>query len=526
MQADADARWQEAERFSAAGQDARADPIYRSLLGVREHAPWAHLRLAVAALRAGDAQASEAHALGAFGGAWADPELLELVAKLLLRTGCVREALACAEALLRLDAPTSALAEVGKMLSDHMLPEAALPLLQRAMAKGLSRAPMVQYLVGLNLLYAGRHAEALEALEASLRGNPDLAPAHWALAKLADAPTRGARIDRLRAALVRIPPDAQDAPLLGYALFHELDRAGDTAAAWPLLEQAMRRRRAQVRYDESAQDALFDAAARALELPEASADAPLHDGGAQPLFVVGMPRTGTTVIEQHLCARTDAASAGELRDLALQLRRVTGRAGPPHFDAQQLAIDAGQARELGVRYLERSRWRAQGHALYLDKWPENYLAIGLILAALPAARVVWVRRDPMDACFSNLKEWFAASYFYSYDMGEVARHCARFERLHALARSRAGARVACIGYEDFARAPEATIERAIDALGIPRRAAAPSAPQGTIATASAAQAREAVSTRHIGAWRRYAQPLAPLRAELERLGLAAGEGGA
>lgn len=518
MQADADARWQEAERFSAAGQDARADPIYRSLLGVREHAPWAHLRLAVAALRAGDAQASEAHALGAFGGAWADPELLELVAKLLLRTGCVREALACAEALLRLDAPTSALAEVGKMLSDHMLPEAALPLLQRAMAKGLSRAPMVQYLVGLNLLYAGRHAEALEALEASLRGNPDLAPAHWALAKLADAPTRGARIDRLRAALVRIPPDAQDAPLLGYALFHELDRAGDTAAAWSLLEQAMRRRRAQVRYDESAQGALFDAAARALELPEASADAPLHDGGAQPLFVVGMPRTGTTVIEQHLCARTDAASAGELRDLALQLRRVTGRAGPPHFDAQQLAIDAGQARELGARYLERSRWRAQGHALYLDKWPENYLAIGPILGSMPHARVICVRRGPMDACFSNLKEWFAASYFYSYDMGETARQYGRFDRLLAATHELDHARIASVEYEEFVRAPEETLEHIATRLTLPRREASSEPATGSITTASSIQVRAGVSRQYVGAWQRYREPLAPLQQALARLG--------
>ncbi len=518
MQSEADARWQEAEGFSAAGQDERAEPIYRDLLGVREHAPWAHLRLALAALRAGAVRDGEAHALGAFRSAWADSELLEAVCKMLLRTGCVQEALACADALLRLDAPAGALAEVGKMLSDHMLPDAALPLLQRAMARGLSRAPAMHYLVGLNLMYVGRHAQALEALEASLRGNPDLAPAHWALAKLADAQTRGARIDRLRAALDRTPPEAQDAPLLWYALFHELDRAGD-AAAWAALEQAMRRRRAQVRHDEAAQDALFDAAARALELPEASADDALHDGGAQPLFVVGLPRTGTTVIEQRLCASVDAASAGELRDLALQLRAVTGRAGPPHFDARTLAIDAGQAHELGARYLARSRWRARGRAFYLDKWPENYLAVGAILAALPGARVIWVRRDPIDACFSNLKEWFAASYFYSYDMGEVARHCARFERLRAQVRDRASARVAFVGYEAFVRSPDTTLGGALDALGIARRAAPETAPQATIATASAAQAREGISTRHIGAWRRYARPLAPLCAELERLGL-------
>ena len=526
MNADASLRWQEAERLTAQGQEERARPMYVALTGDRALAPYAHLRLGVLAQREGDPRAAADHARAAFRSAHGDSELLELVAKSLLRAGITREALACADALLRLGAPANALAEVGKMLSDHMLPDAALPLLQRAMAQGLSRAPAMQYLVGLNWMYVGRHAQAQEALEASLRGNPDLAPAHWALAKLGDAPTRGVRIDRLRAALDRAPPDGPDAPLLWYALFHELDRADDPAA-WTALEEAMRRRRAQVRHDERADDAVFDAAVRALDLPEANGAEPPQDDGPQPVFVVGLPRTGTTVIEQRLCARADAASAGELRDLALQLRCVTGRAGPPHFDAQQLRIDVGQARELGARYLEHTRWRAQGRAFYLDKWPENYLGVGLILAALPGARVLWVRRDPMDACFSNLKEWFAASYFYSYDMGEVARRCARFERLLAAVRDRGSARVACIGYESFVRDPDATVDRVLAALAIPRRSVPEHVPQVTIATASAAQAREGISARHVGAWQRYAQPLAPLRAELERLGLeSSGEGGA
>lgn len=178
-----------------------------------------------------------------------------------------------------------------------------------------------------------------------------------------------------------------------------------------------------------------------------------------------------------------------------------------------------QAQSLGARYLERSRWRARSRACYIDKWPENYLAAGLLLAALGQARVVWVQRDPMDACFSNLKEWFAASYFYSYDPKETARRCARFERLGAALRERADARVAFLRYEDFVRAPESCLDRVIDRLGLPRRTSASLAPEATIVTASANQVREGISTRHVGAWRRYAEPLSPLRDELERLGL-------
>ena len=240
------------------------------------------------------------------------------------------------------------------MLSDHMLPEAALPLLQRAMAKGLSRAPMVQYLVGLNLMYAGRHEQAQEALEASLRGNPDLAPAHWALAKLADAPTRGARIDRLRAALVRIPPDAQDAPLLGYALFHELDRAGDTAAAWPLLEQAMRRRRAQVRHD-SRRRTLFDAAwsCRASATSAAWRRAALR----------GRNAARTHGDRAAPCARTDAASAEAAQ--AAAAAPITGRAG--RRTSMRSSWPSTPGRRAGWRALRAQPLARAGPRAHLDK---------------------------------------------------------------------------------------------------------------------------------------------------------------
>lgn len=518
MNADANLRWQEAEALTAQGQEIRARAIYLALTGDRALAPFAHLRLGVFARRDGDPDAAQQHALAAFRSACADPELLELVAKSLLRAGLVQEALACADALLRLDAPVGALAEVGKLLSDHMLPEAALALLGRALERGLPATPAVRYLIGLNRMYLGHTAQAQEALEASLRGNAELAPAHWALAKLAAPDGRAARIDRLRAALARTPGSAPDAPLLWYALFHELDRADD-AAAWESLQHGMRLRRAQVRHSEAEDEALFDAAHRALRLPPA-ADSTGTAAESTPIFVVGMPRTGTTLIEQALCARVDAASAGELRDLTLQLRALRRQPGPPHFDARLLeAVTPEQAQSLGARYLERSRWRARSRACYIDKWPENYLAAGLLLAALGQARVVWVQRDPMDACFSNLKEWFAASYFYSYDPKETARRCARFERLGAALRERADARVAFLRYEDFVRAPESCLDRVIDRLGLPRRTSASLAPEATIVTASANQVREGISTRHVGAWRRYAEPLSPLRDELERLGL-------
>ena len=516
----ANQRWREAEHLSVGGFDELARPIYQTLIQDRTLAPYAHLRLCVLAQRKGEVRAAAGHALAAVQSAYADPELLELLCKILLRNGLTREALACATALAGLDASVSSLAEVGKQLSDHMLADAALPLLRQAMAKGLSNAPAMQYLLGLNLMYTGKHTLAHRALEASVMGNPDLAPAHWAVAKLGIADTRGSRIDRLRKALSRSSSSKADPALLGYALFHELDKEGELDDAWLVLEQAMRLRRAQVRYDETEQDALFEAATRALEHAQTYVPADAPSSGSEPIFVVGMPRSGTTLIEQHLCARIDAVSAGELRDLAAQLRWITQRAGPFHLDRELLqSIDPKQFEELGQRYLAHTRWRAQKHAHYIDKWPENYLGIGLILASLPNARVICVQRGAMDTCFSNLKEWFAASYYYSYDQAEVARQYARFDRFLSKLRQLQSERVTFVDYEQFVQQPDAAVQAIADALKLPIKPSPSETAAGTISTASAIQVRAGVSTKHIDAWRRYQQPLAPLRSELERLGI-------
>ncbi len=516
MSVDATRDWQAAEQFSAQGQVEQARPLYLGLLEDRAIAPYAHLRLSVAEQQAGDIRGAVGHALDAFGKAHADPALLEMLCKLLLRLGETRAALACANALLGMSASAGALAEVGKMLSDHMLPDAALSLLRRAMAEGMANAPAMQYLLGLNLMYAGDLGAAERALETSVRGNPGLAPAHWALAKMGNEAGRGDRIGRLRALLQGPDGNGNDASLLWYSLFHELDRDDQVAAAWPALEEAMRIRRRQVRYDEPAQEALFAEATQALRL---AVDAPVDVAtqGPAPIFIVGLPRSGTTVIEQALCREADVASVGELRDLPAQMRWVAERAGPFHVDAGLLqAVGRDQLRSLGERYLAHTQWRARGHAFFADKWPENYLAIGHILASLPNARVVCVRRGGADACFSNLKEWFAASYPYSYTQEEVARQYIRYEAFLRRVREVGSSRVAFVEYETFVRQPQVAIEALKLLLGLPGRTSPQ--PSESVPTASAVQVRSSVSTRHVGSWARYAAWLGPMLDELERGG--------
>lgn len=512
MTTDFAALWQQAEHLSGAGRHDLARPLYARLISDRGFAPLAHLRLAVLDRRNGDLRGATTQALAALAAAYADPDLMELLCKVLLTVGETRAALACADRLMGSQARLESCAEVGKMLSDHMLPEAALPLLRRAMALGLANSPAIRYLVGLNLMYLGRLAEAREELERSVAGDPSLAAAHWALSKLGPSDQRNQRVDRLRRQLAITQDGAHDAPLLWYSLFQELDASADGKAAWCALQRGLALRRAQVRFGETAQEALFAAAARGLALATRVAGrAAGQTSGPTPVFVVGMPRTGTTIIEQQLCEMFAVASAGELRDLTVQMRWITRIPGAYQFDQILLdALDENALALLGERYMAHAGWRAGGSRYFIDKWPDNYLAIGHILVAVPQARILCVRRSAVDTCFSNLKEWFGAGYYYSYDLAETARQYIRFDRLMGLVEAMCHPRVAFIEYEAFVRNPHAIAAKAGLELGLPRREESSGGPGPTIATASTVQARQTIDARRIGAWRRYQAHLQPV----------------
>lgn len=503
-----------------AGDSAGARSHYAELLGVPTAAAYAHLRLADMALAGGDLRLATSHALMAHDAAHSEPSLLAQLCRQLFALGEARAGLDAAERLARAPgAGIPMLAEIAKLLSDAMQPEAALAMLARARAAGLPASTGASYLEGLNRLYVGDLDQAFAALTTSITLDPAFAPAYWSLAKLRRPDQRQQRIDRLEVLVARHPDTHPDAPLWLYSLFHELDAEDDVARAWPVLERAMRARGAQVRYDEAGEQALLrrvrDEMQRwaAVALPLATKAG--NPGTPSPLMIVGMPRTGTTVIEQSLCASWQVQSAGELREFVQQMRWLANAPGPPGPDAALLqAILPSQLHQLGERYLAHAAWRGGGLPHFSDKWPENYLVMGHALASLPQLTVLAVQRDPMDACWSNLREWFGGSYYYSYDMGHVARRQAAYAELLDAAKNAFGRRVVVADYERFVQDPVLECRRLADAIGLhPRTEDAPA--MQAVPTASAVQVRGGVTTRNIGAWRRYQRWLGPLQAALE-----------
>lgn len=508
--------WEEAERLLAGGALEGAVRGYEQLRNSEQYGAPAALRLSLIAGRSGDFRGAVAQATDALGLSAPDPDLLELVVKRLLSLGEKKQALEAVQQLLSLPSVRVAtLADLGKMLSDSDEPVAALQLLKRAERAGLSSAAL-HYLIGLSEMYVGSHDQALQQLETSLRIDPMFAHAHWALVKLSSRDGDGKHRDRLLEAVGRLEEGHRDLPLLLYALFHRLDAEGETTDAWRALSRGMAARRRQVRYDPAAEARMFQLLETAEGIPDS------HSQGASvPIFIVGLPRTGTTLLDQLLGRHPDVARAGELRDFNWSLRWIANQGGAPLLDDRLVAALVSSTVEgLGSRYLARTQWRAGGMSFYTDKLPPNFMNIGWIASSLPQARIVHLVRNPMDACFSNLKELFAAPYTHSYDQLEMAGHYARYRHLMSHWHERFPGRILDVGYEELVRDPEGTIRRVQVHCGLDP-SAAPDATTGNtvVATASATQVREPVHQRGIGAWARYAGHLKPMEQELDVAGL-------
>jgi len=371
-----------------------------------------------------------------------------------------------------------------------------------------------------NLIYLGETARAGEELSAALalgRGN---AQAHWLLAGLNRARDRS-HIEEMEALLAERKLPAQAQAFVYYGIGKELEDLQDWEGAFTAFASGARARRATLQYDEALEAATFDTLGE-LYTPEWLASRPPGCDDPSPVFIVGQPRTGTTLVERIVTAHSQVHSAGELQQFGNCIRRMTDydrreRFAPELFSR---ALDI-EPQALGRQYLLRSARLRGSLPRFVDKLPYNYLFLPHILAALPNARVIHLVRDPRDVCFSVFKQLFADAYPHSYSLEEMARHFVRYHRLMALWRERFPGRFLDVRYEEVVAAPEANARRILDYLELPWEDACAEFHRQTaaVSTASAVQVREPAHTRSVGRWRRYQRQLAPALAILEREGV-------
>jgi tetratricopeptide (TPR) repeat protein len=365
---------------------------------------------------------------------------------------------------------------------------------------------------GQVLTYLGRFDEAERDLLRCTERAPELASAWWALSRLRRQTLGSNHVDALRKQLGGPVRKLDDAVLLSYALHKELDDLGDYAGAAAALEQACRDKRAQIKYSTAESDALFEHLLAMRVVPPVAA-APSSGAALTPVFIVGMHRSGTTLLEQLMDGHPSVRGLGELYDFTSHMRYSTDHHCRGVIDSTIVEKARGvDFREVGAAYLQGVAWRLKGERHFTDKLPSNFLNIGFICRALPQARILHMVRDPVETCFSNLRELFSDANPYSYDQRELAAYYRQYQRLMAHWHRVWPGRILDVDYARLTREPDAVMREVADFCDIafdPAMLEHRSRSRG-VATASAVQVRDRVEARDRPKWEPYSDYLQPL----------------
>ncbi|HUD30763.1 MAG TPA: sulfotransferase [Novosphingobium sp.] len=375
--------------------------------------------------------------------------------------------------------------------------------------------------------FTGRVEEARDHYEAILAADPGEARSHYALSILSRQTRARNHVTRLEAAVVRAR-EPLDLLRLRHALAKELEDIGEPGRAFAALAAANAAHKRRSGYDFAQDEAIFDAIEAAFAAGSASAGASLPgDPEGAPIFVVGMPRTGTTLVDRILSSHPQVGSAGELQAMPLAIKQAARTPSRTVIDCDTVmaAMDASPG-EIGRLYLARAaHHRPAGRPRFVDKLPANFLNVGHIARALPNARIVCLRRGAMDTVWSNFRNLFATQspyYAYSYDLLDTARYYARFDRLMALWERLFPGRVLSLGYEALVADQEGETRRLLDHCGLDWDPAclAFHENRAAVATPSAAQVRRSLNAEGIARWRTHEAGMAEVRAFFETEGIA------
>ncbi len=441
-----------------------------------------------------------------------DPAAVIRYGQCLARLGRRGEALAAGAHAAALPLGTAALLDgLGTLYSHCDEPAQALPYFRRAVAAAPDNTAYLY-----NQATAQRMVGELAAAEASLDQIIARKPADYAAwYTRADLRTQTAEhnhVGALRSLLGQGVQDRSAQIMLRFALAKELEDLGEYADSFGQLKIGCDLQRAAMNYDVAGDVATIE---RIIATHEAAAlgRGPAHDN-AEPIFIIGLPRSGTTLVESILAAHSDVQAAGELQafpQTCIQMAQAMGASSVPKLGFVELALELNP-RELGERYIAATRPQTGAAPHFIDKLPLNYLYAGLIHRALPRARIVALAREPMDSCYAMYKTLFAGAYPFSYDLHDLGRYYRAWQRLMRHWQAVLGDAFMMVDYEGLVADQEAVTRRILAHCGLPWQAACLEfhTQSRAVATASAVQVRRPVYSTSVGKWRRYEQQLRPL----------------
>jgi len=373
---------------------------------------------------------------------------------------------------------------------------------------------------GHALATEGREKDCEEAYRRSIRAAPDLGEAYWSLANLKTFRFTAEDKSAMRAQLERADLREEARLHFDFALGKALEDEARYAESFKHYVRANALRSQRVNYDA---EEMSDYVRRSKELFTAKFFASRADFGSpapDPIFIVGLPRAGSTLIEQILASHSQVEGTMELPDLLMISGTLAGRKDPssaPRYPTVLAELDADACRALGQQYLDQTRiQRKTVKPLFVDKMPNNFLHIGLIRLILPNAKIIDARRHPMAGCFSCFKQQFAEGHRYTYSLTDLGRYYRDYVDLMAHFDRVMPGRIHRVCYEDMIGDTEAQVRRLLSYCGLAFEDSCLRFYENArpVRTPSAQQVRKPIYRDGVEHWRHYEEWLEPLRESL------------
>ncbi len=331
-------------------------------------------------------------------------------------------------------------------------------------------------------------------------------------------------------AILALAPDYHAAPSvsredryhLSFALGKALEDRAEYAEAFAYYERGNALKKAELRFrmDPFLRNAELQAARCTRELFAARRG--YGCGSGEPIFIVGLPRSGSTLLEQILASHSMVEGTTEIADILRLVTNLQGRDPDPHnppYPAMLADLKPEQLRQFGEKYLADTRVYRTGRPRFIDKMPNNFRHIGLIHLILPNAKIIDARREPMACCFSNFKQLFASGQEFTYSIEDLARYYRMYEAQMAHWNAVLPGKILKVQHEDVVEDLEGSVRRLLDFCGLEFEPACLEfhKTERSVRTASSEQVRQPISKEGLDQWRNFESWLEPLKSALGTL---------
>lgn len=383
--------------------------------------------------------------------------------------------------------------------------------------------PGALYNLGTVARYLGKFTEADAAFERLLEISPHDSLALASLVSFHKATPETNYIATLQEAARQTPTPSEDAGRIHHSLFKQFDELGRKDEAWDALQRGSDYAGSVFSFDFREKATRTDALMRTYPDPQSTirtiTQAPV---GPRPIFIFGLPRSGTTLTERILASHSQVASYGEapaiVRSLRIALDEKTGKHATATDVAGTAQLDWDRVAEI---YLANLRFLDTGKPFFAEKTPHNYEYAGPMALAFPDAPLIHVMRNPMDSLFGAYRLQFGeGGYHWSYSLDDLAAYYRDYRRIMAHWKTVLGDRMLLVRLEEIVDDTEPTVRRILAHARLPfeEQCLTPETSEGGVSSASSSQVRQPINRQGIGRWRRYAEQLEPLRAQLEKDG--------